>query len=218
MLSDEMGLLSRIHAAYPGTVFVSNGLIPGSYALNKDNPLWLFPIELDFPPCRAGCRTEPLELDSRDDILIRAFKKGYHACRKRLGDEYDSWEWGDVHQAEFRNQTLGESGIKPVERIFNRGPVATAGGTMQVNRESWSVEEPFKVRTHTSLRQIIDLGNLDAGLMIIATGQSGHSRHRHYDDMIEPWRLIEYHPSLWKRSDLEDQLKDRLILQPASSD
>jgi penicillin amidase len=157
----------------------------------------------------------PDVMETRDDILIRAFKKGYKAGTQRLGKEYESWQWGDVHQVEFRNQTLGESGIKPIERIFNRGPVPTSGGTNQINHAGWDVEEPFKVNHIVSMRQIIDLSDLGASLMIHTPGQSGHPTHRHYDDMIDPWRFIEYHPGLWKRPDLESQKHDRLVLEPA---
>jgi len=153
--------------------------------------------------------------ETRDDILIRAFKKGYRAGVERLGKEYESWQWGDVHQVEFRNQTLGESGIKPIERIFNRGPVPTSGGTNQLNHAGWDIEEPFKVNHIVSMRQIIDLSDLGASLMIHTPGQSGHPKHRNYDDLIDPWRHIEYHPSLWKRPDLESQKHDRLVLEPA---
>ncbi len=152
--------------------------------------------------------------ESRDDILVRAFKKAYRAGVERLGEEYESWEWGEVHQAEFRNQTLGESGIKPIENLFNRGPVPTAGGTVQVNHAGWDVEEPFKVNHISAMRQIVDLSDVGKSLMVHPPGQSGHPRHTHYDDMIEPWRMIEYHPNLWSRAELDAHKTARLQLLP----
>jgi penicillin amidase len=154
--------------------------------------------------------------ETRDDILVRAFKKGFRTGRKRLGEEYESWMWGDIHQAEFENLTLGKSGIKTIEKIFNRGPVAASGGSTQINRASWDIDEPFKVNHLTTMRHIIDLGDLNASLMVHTPGQSGHPRHPHYDDMIEPWRFMEYHPNLWSRTDLESRKRDRLNLKPAS--
>ncbi len=152
--------------------------------------------------------------ETRDDILIRAFKKGYRAGVERLGKKLEAWRWGDVHQAEFRNESLGESGITIIENLFNRGPVATAGGNTQVTVASWNIERPFKVTRIPAMRQIIDLGDLSASVMIHAPGQSGHPRHRHYDDMIEAWRLIEYHPSLWSRSEVQANLEAKLVLEP----
>jgi penicillin amidase len=166
---------------------------------DPENPLW---DDIRTPDVR----------ESRDDIIVRAFKKGYKAGVERLGEEYESWEWGEVHQAEFRNQTLGESGIKPIENLFNRGPVPTAGGTVQVNHTGWDVEEPFKVNHISAMRQVIDLSEVGDSLMVLCTGQSGHPRHTHYDDMIEPWRMIEYHPNLWSRVELDAHKTDRLEL------
>jgi penicillin amidase len=152
--------------------------------------------------------------ETRDDILVRAFRKGYEAGVERLGKEYASWEWGDVHRAEFRNQTLGESGIKPIENIFNRGPVPTAGGTVQVNHAGWDVEEPFEVNHISAMRQIIDLSDVGKSLMVHPPGQSGHPRHTHYDDLIEPWRKIEYHSNLWTHAELDEHKTNRLELVP----
>jgi len=46
------------------------------------------------------------------------------------------------------------------------------------------------------------------------TGQSGHAYHRHYDDMIDPWRNIEYHPMLWEQADVEADAEGILVLRP----
>ena len=51
-----------------------------------------------------------------------------------------------------------------------------------------------------SMGQIIDLGDLSDSLMMHTTGESGHPGHRHYDDMIDSWRHVTYHPSLWTRA------------------
>ncbi len=155
----------------------------------------------------------PERRESRDEILVRAFRKGYRAAVERLGEKIDAWRWEDVHTAEFRNRTFGQSGIAPIERIFNRGPVGVRGGNTQVSVAMWKLDEPFEVFHIASQRAIYDLGDLGATLMIHTTGQSGHPTNRHYDDYIEPWRRIEYHPSLWERSAVE-QASRRLLLIP----
>jgi penicillin amidase len=156
----------------------------------------------------------PEKRETRDEILVRAFRKGYRAAVKELGDRIDSWEWGKVHTALFRNQTFGQSGIAPIERIFNRGPVAVRGGNTQVSVAQWRIEEPFEVFHIASQRAIYDLGDLGASLMIHPTGQSGHPGHRHYGDFIEPWRQIEYHPTYWERSAVEKASRRPLVLRP----
>jgi acyl-homoserine lactone acylase PvdQ len=51
--------------------------------------------------------------------------------------------------------------------------------------------------------------------MIHSVGQSGHPMHDHYDDFIDLWRLLEYHPSNWNRADAEAGEADVLVLEPA---
>jgi penicillin amidase len=152
--------------------------------------------------------------ERRDEILARALRKGYRNGVKELGKKLSSWKWGKIHTVEFRNRTLGESGIILIERIFNRGPFSVRGGPTQVSVTGWSFKKPFKADHIQSMRQIIDLGNLGASLMIHTTGQSGHPGHRHYDDFIDPWRDIQYHPNRWERSEVEADSRNRLVLKP----
>jgi penicillin amidase len=50
--------------------------------------------------------------------------------------------------------------------------------------------------------------------MMHTTGQSGHPYHRHYDDFIDPWRFIEYHPTNWTREMVESDSGQLLQLIP----
>ncbi len=153
-------------------------------------------------------------VETRDDILVRALTQGYDAAVERMGEDINSWKWGEVHTALFANETFGESGIPIIEAIFNRGPVPASGGSELVNAVGWSIQRPFEVVSVPSMRQIIDLSNLSNSLMMHTTGQSGHAGHRHYDDFIDPWRLIEYHPTFWERAEVEENSREHLRLIP----
>ncbi len=156
--------------------------------------------------------------ERRDDILARAFRKALEDGIKRLGKKMDKWEWGKIHQIEFRNATLGESGIKLIERIFNRGPIATPGGAVTVNANKWKIDEPFKVYWIPAMRAIIDLSDISASLMMHVPGQSGHPGHPNYDDMIKPWRDVQYHPTLWLQAEVKAGQRARLLLMPATGE
>ena len=85
---------------------------------------------------------------------------------------------------------------------------------MTVFGTGWDLRDPFNTYIFTSMRQIVDLSDLGASLMIHSTGQSGHPAHRHYDDFIEPWRNLEYHSNRWTREEVERDSKERLMLIP----
>ena len=45
-----------------------------------------------------------------------------------MARDTDEWRWGRLHTVTLRNQTMGKSGIKPVEALFNRGAVSRWAG------------------------------------------------------------------------------------------
>lgn len=152
--------------------------------------------------------------ENRNQIFRQAFAKAVDELERTLGNDPAGWRWGDLHTTTFRNATLGQSGIAPVEALFNRGPFSTSGGSSIVNATSWDAAESFEVTGLPSMRAIMDLSNLQNSLSIHATGQSGHAFHPHYDDMVEPWLKIQYHAMLWERSAVEANTSAHLTLTP----
>lgn len=152
--------------------------------------------------------------ETRDDVVLRALGRAVVEGRELLGDDQAIWRWGDLHTVTFRNQTFGESGIGVIEAIFNRGPFEVPSGLDQVWSADYDIADPFETVNLASMRQLIDLENLDNSRMMHTTGQSGHPYHRHYDDFIESWRSVEFHPHLWSREVLEEEKTRRLLLEP----
>ena len=76
----------------------------------------------------------------------------------------------------------------------------------------------FAVEVLPSMRMIVDLGDFTSSISMHTTGQSGHPYSEHYDDMIDRWRNIEYHPMLWTRDQVESGAVNRLVLHPNPSD
>lgn len=154
------------------------------------------------------------EKESRDQIFARAFAMAVREIQKIQGKDPGKWNWGDLHTITFQNQSLGRSGVAPIEAIFNRGPFRTSGGDEIVNATGWSATEPYQVDSIPSERMIVDLSNLSNSLSIHPTGQSGHAYHPHYIDMVDMWRNIEYHPMLWERAQIEANAEGLLRLLP----
>jgi penicillin amidase len=153
-------------------------------------------------------------IETRDDILLRALQEGHAWLEERYGGNMDRWTWGRLHRATFENQSLGRSGIGLIEGIFNRGPIAVSGGSAIVNATNWSIDEPAIVTAIPSERMILDLGDWQRSLTMHTTGQSGHPYHKHYGDMIKPWRDIQYHTMHWERSEIEADAEGVLRLEP----
>jgi penicillin amidase len=154
-------------------------------------------------------------VETRDDMFIRAFNEAVNQMQKDYGKDTAKWPaWGKVHTATFRNLTLGESGIGPIEALFNRGPFATSGGKSIVDATAWDVGESFEVVTLPSEREIVDLSNLDASLAVHTTGQSGHAFNKHYADMAPLWAEVQYYHMWWDQASVKADAESHLRLTP----
>ncbi len=158
-------------------------------------------------------------VEKQDDILALAFSDAVAEVEQLLGKDASRWAWGDMHTVTFHNQTLGISGIGPIEAIFNRGPYRTSGGGSIVNATSWMAYETdpakaYQVSWLPSERMIVDMSNLPVSLSVITTGESGHAFNHNYDDQIDLWRNIQYHTMLWEQQQIQDGSKSHLILTP----
>lgn len=150
-----------------------------------------------------------------EDIVSRSVAEGLKKAAQLHGWDPAKWQWGDAHLVEFRNATLGESGIPLVESLFNRGPYPVPGHGSTVNVTHWALNGSFRVHSIASQRSILDAGNPDNSLFIHPGGQSGHPFHRHYDDYIHEWVNVEYHPGRFSRKAVEaDSAGRRIRLLP----
>jgi penicillin amidase len=157
-------------------------------------------------------------VETRDDILKKSFIDGVAELEDTLGKDPAKWKWGDLHTANFQNGTLGQSGLPPLEALFNRGPFPTSGGKSIVNATSWNSAEGYEVTNLPSMRMIVDLGNLNNSVTVHTTGQSGHAYHPHYIDMAEMWANIQYYSMLWDQSEVLSQAEGHLVLTPKETE
>jgi penicillin amidase len=161
-------------------------------------------------------KTTTDKVETRDDIFAKAFAEAIkcEACADKFGSDISQWKWGELHSANFRNQTLGNSGVSLIEDLFNRGPIVTGGGESIVNATGWNVGTSFEVDWLPSEREIVDLSDLDNSLALHTTGQSGHAFHPHYDDMIPLWAEVKYYPMWWEQESVTKDSEGHLKLVP----
>ena len=157
------------------------------------------------------------EVENRDRIFKQALVKAVDELENTFGSNPEKWTWGKLHKINFRNVTLGKSGVALIERLFNRGTYQTAGDGETINANRWKANQSsFEVTHIPSLRMIVDLASFDNSQAIHSTGQSGHAFNRHYTDMIEPWRNIQYHSMPWE-DNIDRKAESTLLLIPDSN-
>ena len=90
----------------------------------------------------------PDTVETRDDILLAAMTQARREITSLMARDVDEWRWGRLHTVTLRNQTMGNSGIKPIEALFNRGAYEVDGGSAVVNAMGYD----DKARLHRGQR------------------------------------------------------------------
>jgi penicillin amidase len=147
----------------------------------------------------------------REALIHKSLKQAVEWLKSELGPDPDGWRWGKIHRVILAH-TLGLQ--KPLDKVFNRGPVPIGGDMDTPCQTAFHANDPFDNKAWSpSFRQIVDLGDLSRSVTIIPPGQSGHLASSHYDDLLEPWVNGEYHPMLWTREQIEREAEGTLILK-----
>ena len=174
--------------------------------------------------------TTTLVVETADVIVLRALDEAGAELRTALSNP-ERWTWGELHQATFKEQTIGQSGIGPLEWYFNDGPVAVPGAAGAVNNmyyrlsraypdpldpdfQPLNVTELFSVTNLPSYRLLIDMTDLDGARIVITTGQAGNPFDRHYTDQIDPWRRGDTLPLPFTRGAIDEATVATLTLTP----
>ncbi len=149
-----------------------------------------------------------VERGGRDAIAAKALDDAVRDLNARFGSS-DRWRWGDLHTAQFDHPIA----VFPLSLVMNIGPVRRPGDGYSPNNGAYSLSTPFKVRSHPSERQIVDLSDVDAALSIISTGQSGQPFSKNWGDQTAMWANGDYKPMPLSRERL-GKVEGRLVLRP----
>lgn len=211
IFEDELGPLAK---DYVGSPFSWQALI-GALE-DPSSPWW------DDTSTSGGERAR--------EVISSAIDRTAAELRSALGAP-GRWRWGRIHTVNFREQTLGVSGIGPLEWYFNSGARQVAGADGAVNNnyyQTWRAfpdpEDPdfvpagldtvFRVSNGPSYRLTIDMSALDEARIVITTGQSGNPFDRHYGDLVDDWATGATVPLPFSWDVIEASAASRLTLAP----
>jgi len=124
--------------------------------------------------------------ETRKEIITSAFKKTIAFVSNQLGSNVQDWTWDKVISVEYPH-ALGK--VAALRSYFNVGPFKTIGGNEVVNNQIFNLDSTgvYKVTAGPSTRRIIDFSDVENGLGILPTGQSGNVFSPHYDDQAQKY-------------------------------
>ncbi|MGM1018389.1 MAG: penicillin acylase family protein [Actinomycetota bacterium] len=217
---DAQNNASSAAAAYANVLW--SNLAQNLFA-NRDEPLPLGSQARMFTVVDAllDDPTDPLwtndaiGVSSRDEMLALSAEQAYDELAAIQGEAVARWNWGDLHALTLTHDTLGTSGIAPIEALFNRGPFATGGGPSIVNATGWELGSSYATTTVPSMRMVIDFADLDRSTWNHLTGASGHAYHAHYIDQTEEWSQGIQEPWPFSPESIDLATVDTLVLRPS---
>lgn len=126
---------------------------------------------------------------------------------RRQGSDPVKWRWGALHRITFAHP-LGRA--IPFG-LLDLGPYERPGDDDTLNDAPYDFAKPYDVKTHASLRTIVDLADIDRSWSVLPTGQSGQPGSRHWGDQTPLWLRGELKPMPLARDRIEAEY--RLVLR-----
>ncbi|MDP3952564.1 penicillin acylase family protein [Microbacterium sp.] len=157
---------------------------------------------------------ENIGVSGMEEMLALSAEQAYDELAGLQGSTVSRWNWGNLHAITLTSDTLGSSGIAPIEALFNRGPYPVGGGPSVVNATGWELGEGYTTTTVPSMRMVIDLSDFDASSWNHLTGASGHAFHPHYVDQTENWSTGIQTPWAFTPDAVDEATVDTLVLTP----
>ncbi len=127
-----------------------------------------------------------LETEECASRLRLALDDALAELSEAYGENMNAWRWGDAHVSIHASRPFGDMPL--IGSWFNRETVID-GGAFTVLRADHRMggRRPYAAMHGAGYRGIYDLGDPDASLYIIATGQSGNLYSPYYDDLLPLW-------------------------------
>ena len=157
---------------------------------------------------------EAIDVDGMDAMLKLSAEQAYDELAGLQGETPSRWSWGGLHALSLVSDTLGSSGIAPIEWLFNRGPYTVGGGPSIVNATGWELGESYATTTVPSMRMVVDMSDLDASSWIHLTGASGHAFDDHYTDQTADWAAGVQRHWAFSADSVDAATVETLVLTP----
>lgn len=151
---------------------------------------------------------------ARDAAIVRAEDEAYGDLHHAFGTtDTSKWQWGRIHQAHFEHPLTAVDLLKlflPNQSVARPGDSSTVnvGGAGSFTAYDYSQESV------PSMREIIDLGNLDQSRMVTTTGESGEPFAPHNFDLLPLWDSGRYQPMDFTPAAVQANAEQTLTIMP----
>lgn len=140
-------------------------------------------------------------VETGKEVLLKTFRLVVKDLTQKLGYHPEYWTWGNLHTVEYEHP-LGK--VKPLNLIFNIGPVPAQGGRYVINNLGHKKHlNDFRVHHAPATRRLISLEDTTSSLGIIPTGNSGNPFSEHFKDQLKIYHAGKYREQIMNFEKLE---------------
>ncbi|MDG1397980.1 MAG: penicillin acylase family protein [Polaribacter sp.] len=152
-------------------------------------------------------------VETKVEIVLKSYKNAIAFLQNQLGANVESWTWNRVISVEYEH-AIGKAGGL-LRDFFNIGPFETIGGNEVINNQIFKLNSTgiYKVTAGPSTRRVIDFSDVENGLSILPTGQSGNVFSDYYKDQTQKYINGEFIKMQLNASEIE-KAENILILNP----
>lgn len=150
---------------------------------------------------------------TRADVVKVMWRATIAHLQKTFGPDPVGWTWGKAHTL-TQQHPLGQQ--KPLDRLFNVGPMPALGGRELPNALAGNIgPAPWAVTQGPSTRRVIDFADASKALGINPVGQSGVLFDAHYADQAADYIQGKYKLQHLSEADVAGSTRSTLRLEPA---
>ena len=159
------------------------------------------------PDSRFG----PSPSQGRDQFLVDAFNGGVRYLEESLGDDPDSWQYGqEKFKHTYMAHSLGTLVNAAVKAQLDLGPLPRGGNAYTPGSSGGNNRQS----SGASFRMIVNTGDWDTAVGTNGPGQSGNPESPFYNNLFEPWANDQYFPVYYSRRKVDSVAVDRVVLGP----
>ncbi|MEY4931557.1 MAG: hypothetical protein RI909_2281, partial [Bacteroidota bacterium] len=153
--------------------------------------------------------------ETRAIIIEQATQKTIEILTGIFGANPDDWKWGKIHTLTHKHPL---DAVKPLRSFFNVGTFEVSGGSEVINNLHYKLDTTgyFKVDGGPALRKITDFSDLEHGVTVSPTGQSGNVMSAHYGDQAEMYATGKFRKMLMNREEIKTK-SSTLLLKPSAN-
>ncbi|RYZ05585.1 MAG: penicillin acylase family protein [Myxococcales bacterium] len=148
-----------------------------------------------------------------EPVLLASLTEAVKTLTQTFGLHTSGWGWGDIRTLTLRHR-FGDK--KPLDRVFNVGPLRGYGDGTTVNQAGFEFWNPLRHSTVTAhLRSIMVVGDWGASRFVVLGGQSGNPLSAHYADLVPLHQAGEGVPVHWEDEEVRRHTAHQLTLVPS---